>query len=57
MNNLWAIHLVEYIKTEQDTQGRDLWVDYNNTEANTEAVLISFQIEGTVRLQIALSCF
>lgn len=46
MNSLWAIHLVEYIKTEQNTQGHDLWVDYNNTENNAEAILIYFQIEG-----------
>lgn len=47
MNRPRAIHLVEYIKTEQDTQGQDLRVDlYNNILANTEAILIYFQVEG-----------
>lgn len=49
MNSLWVIHLVECIKTEKDTQGRDLWVDlHNNIVANTDALIIYIQVEGTV---------
>lgn len=49
MKTLWAIHLVEYIKTEHETQGQDLWISHNNTGVTTEARIIYFQVEGTLR--------
>lgn len=33
MNSLWAIHLVEYIKPEQETQGQEQWDLYNTVVA------------------------